>query len=153
MLGAVSKWGAFLPPGHRRSEKAALKAAAWQVSSAFRAQVAISGSHLETLFRSQSIDSAHVECSGPCPSGGHFFHLDFYQCHFIVSFAGTGPSEPSHRAWRSPDSDATDTGTFGGSGDTPLSRRFPRLRRRKLPYQLVKRYFEKNAETLLDKEL
>ena len=67
--------------------------------------------------------------------------------------AAVGTSEPSHRAWRSPDGDATDTGTFGGRGDTPLTQRTPRLRRRKLPYQLVKRYFGKNAETLLDKEL
>ena len=158
-----------------------------------RAQVAISGRHLDTPFRSQTIDNAHVECSGPCPGGGHFFHRDtdgrkkwpckrlcgrcprfsvprwrfwvytWKHCYganrltvrtlsargrvqvggisstwtsisVISSYhlrepgrlsAAVGTSEPSHRARQSPDSDATDTGTFGGSGDTPLTHPLP----------------------------
>ena len=49
-----------------------------------------------------------------------------------------------HRARRSPDSAASADTSYGGRGDTPLSRRIFRLRRRKLYYsQLAKSFFRK----------
>jgi hypothetical protein len=52
-----------------------------------------------------------------------------YLCGQARLSAGIGTSEPRHRAQQSPDNAATAAASYGGRGDTPLSRRIFSLRR------------------------
>ena len=59
----------------------------------------------------------------------------YYLWQSVRLSAAVGTSETPHRVRRSPDSAATASGTYGGRGDTPLSRCIFRLRRRQQSYR------------------
>ena len=59
----------------------------------------------------------------------------YYLWQSVRLSAAVGTSETPHRVRRSPDSAETASGTYGGRGDTPLSRCIFRLRRRQQSYR------------------